>query len=164
MFQPLQLTKLGQMTSVQANKLPDVTAFRYYKNSSGTLSLVIASWIPEVNYLLERPWKDNQPYISCIPANRYLVRWTHSLKFLRYTWQIMDVPNRSGIRIHPGNTFKDSLGCPLTGLKTGFASNGDLAVWNSRSSLENWEHLVDREKPSDKHFYLSIVDLYPFGG
>ena len=150
--------------NLKTHQLPDVTAYRYYENSTGILSLVYASWVHGTNYFLERPWLDNEQNLSCIPADTYKVVWDYSNKFGRYTWHIISVPARLGIRIHPGNTIRDSLGCPLTGLKTGRNQKGELAVWNSRSSLENFEHLVDREKPSNKWFKIHFIDLFPFRG
>jgi hypothetical protein len=60
---------------------------------------------------LERPWKDNKPNISCIPAGSYIVKWTFSPRMLKYTYEVTGVPNRSGIRIHVANYFNELLGC-----------------------------------------------------
>jgi hypothetical protein len=68
---------------------------------------------------LEPPWKDNQRNISCIPAGEYRVKPRISTSFQSVRgklYRIMDVPERSGIDIHPGNKLKDTLGCPMTGL------------------------------------------------
>lgn len=73
---------------------------------------------------LELPWKGNMSNISCIPKGEYNVKWTFSLKFLRFTYEIQNVPDRSGIRIHYGNFYKNFQGC--IGLGNGFADlNGD---------------------------------------
>ena len=145
-------------------QLQDVFAYRYYKTDSGILSLVFSPWVKGHNYFLEKPWRNNDRNVSCIPANTYKTIWDFSNKFQRFTWHITNVPNRSGIRIHPGNTIKDSLGCPLTGLATGYDQNGNLAVWNSRSSLANFEENMDRKQPSKRWFNLHIINLFPFGG
>ena len=156
---------LGRFNKKDKNQLSDVLVFRFYENNTGTISVVYSDWIKGHNYLLERPWLNNAPNISCILAGKYPVKWTFSPRFQRYTWNILKVPKRSGIRVHSGNNYKESLGCPLTGLRTGRNKNGDLAVWNSRSSLEdNWEYLVDREKPSNLWFNIIIKDLFPFKG
>jgi hypothetical protein len=66
---------------------------------------------------LELEWKDNAPQVSCIPPGEYRLAWTLSNRFKRHTWQVMDVPGRSGVRIHSGNfagaKLTDSEGCPL---------------------------------------------------
>jgi hypothetical protein len=53
-------------------------------------------------YSIELPWKDNHTRVSCIPEGKYelIKRWTP--KFGRHL-QIMDVPGREYILIHPAN-------------------------------------------------------------
>lgn len=64
-------------------------------------------------YTLERPWLDNKTSISCIPKGTYKLAVTYSNKFKKDLIQILDVPNRAGIRIHPGNSIEDTTGCVL---------------------------------------------------
>jgi hypothetical protein len=76
--------------------------------------------MPEFNWCchsLEQQWINNTPFISCIPIGEYMVRWTKSNTFKRYTYEVTRVSGRSGIRIHPGNWFTDSTGCILFGQK-----------------------------------------------
>jgi hypothetical protein len=56
----------------------------------------------------------------CIPAGEYPLVMTLSPHFKMITPEVMDVPGRSNIRIHPGNFPKDSLGCTLVGEEKGF--------------------------------------------
>tara|TARA_R110002012_G_scaffold62994_4_gene165867 strand:- start:1656 stop:2108 length:453 start_codon:yes stop_codon:yes gene_type:complete len=68
---------------------------------------------------LELPYKDNQRSISCIPAGEYnvrlrLARESGSRDYLHLL--VQDVPNRSYILFHRGNTSSDSRGCILLGL------------------------------------------------
>lgn len=61
---------------------------------------------------LERPWKDNQRNISCIPKGSYVcLRWD-SPKFGE-TFQVTNVKDRSYILFHSGNIDEDSHGCIL---------------------------------------------------
>lgn len=66
---------------------------------------------------LELPWRENKTGISCIPEGLYPMRWTHSPRFGRKTWELVDVPERTAIRIHAGNyagvVLSDSNGCLL---------------------------------------------------
>lgn len=61
---------------------------------------------------------------TAIPTGTYKIRMTYSPKFAGKVWgrkyggkaiQIMDVKCFSGVRIHPGNTAEDTLGCILVG-------------------------------------------------
>lgn len=55
----------------------------------------------------------------CIPAGEYKVRLTLSPHFHYVTPELVDVPDRTYIRIHRGNKPEDSLGCTLVGAAAG---------------------------------------------
>ena len=58
--------------------------------------------------------------VTAIQAGLYDIEVTYSPKFKRDMILIKNVPNFSGIRIHGGNTSKDSLGCPLVAYNTDY--------------------------------------------
>jgi len=60
---------------------------------------------------LERPWKDNEVGVSCIPAGFYkFMRDTHG----RFQWfRILSVDGRTDIEIHEGSKPSHSEGCIL---------------------------------------------------
>ena len=62
-----------------------------------------------------RTWKLDG--ITAIPAGRYLVAWTYSNTFKKYTLQLINVPGYGGIRIHSGNKAGDTRGCIIPGLR-----------------------------------------------
>ena len=64
---------------------------------------------------------------TAIPVGTYEIVLNFSSKFSNKTWAkkykglvplVKNVPGYDGIRIHPGNTAKDTLGCPLPGFNT----------------------------------------------
>ena len=64
---------------------------------------------------------------TAIPTGTYEVQMTYSTKFANRTWgrkyngkvpQLMSVKGYSGVRIHPLNTAKDTLGCIGVGKNT----------------------------------------------
>lgn len=73
---------------------------------------------------LEPPNLHNEKGISCIPKGTYTCKKVYSRilpngKELDITFEILDVPNRSGILFHPGNTIDDTHGCILVGTGIG---------------------------------------------
>ncbi len=67
-------------------------------------------------YTIERPWLGNKHDFSCIPEGIYEcvphVKSNNGQK----CWLLRNVPGRSGILIHTGNTDLDSEGCIIVGL------------------------------------------------
>lgn len=54
--------------------------------------------------------------ITAIPAGDYKVIKSYSPRFKKILPEILNVPNFTGVRIHAGNTAKDTDGCILLGL------------------------------------------------
>lgn len=55
---------------------------------------------------------------TAIPVGDYKLTRTYSPRFKRIIPQIMNVKGFSGVRIHAGNTARDTEGCPLVGDNT----------------------------------------------
>lgn len=66
---------------------------------------------------LEPPWQNNARY-TAIPKGIYEVIMNYSPKFKRVLPLLLNVPERSSIRIHKGNYPKDTQGCILPGENT----------------------------------------------
>ena len=66
---------------------------------------------------LERPWLNNQRSVSCIPTGAYHGAIQPSPRFRRDLPELLDVPGRSQILFHAGNTPEDTEGCILVGME-----------------------------------------------
>ena len=81
----------------------------------GVFGVLLHNGIP-FTLTVERPWLDNAPDVSCVPAGLYsCVR--HSSQKYKDTFRLKDVPNRTGILLHPGNHMDHSAGCIIIGEK-----------------------------------------------
>lgn len=94
-------------------KLPVITITRDLMTSEATLGRLRVNGFECVT--LELPWRDNAEDVSCIPPGTYKARITYSNKFKRALPELLDVPGRSKVRIHAGNTTRDTQGCVLVG-------------------------------------------------
>jgi len=82
---------------------------------------------------IENLWLDNQVGISCIPAGDYKVIKQNSPKYGTGMWTLLNVPERTHILIHWGNTAEDTKGCIIVGRYFG-KLNGEPAVLASRKA------------------------------
>lgn len=69
---------------------------------------------------------------SAIPVGTYDLTIDFSHKFGRLMPHVMNVPDYDGIRIHSGNTDKDTMGCTLVGQTVG----GPDFIGNSRVAFD----------------------------
>jgi hypothetical protein len=106
---------------------------------------------------LEDAWRDNERLISCIPQGRYKVKLHRSPKF-GLTYQVMDVPERSQILFHSGNTHKDTHGCILLGMQYGKIGS-ESAILASRSAFLKFMDLMGNTPEAQ----LIVIDAYGGG-
>lgn len=95
------------------------TAVRtYYKDRTESLMELPDG---QVISILERPWLDNEPFVSCIKEGVYKVKRDHTGKHRWY--KLMDVEGRTFIEIHPVNFVYELEGClgPCMFIKNGVA-------------------------------------------
>jgi hypothetical protein len=69
---------------------------------------------------------------TAIPSGEYRVTLENSNKFGPDTLTINNVPGFEGIRMHAGNTDKDTYGCPLLGMQ---ATDHSLIGGTSRPAV-----------------------------
>lgn len=107
----------------------------------------------KVFHILERPWLNNKPNESCIPAGDYNAIFLPRSVSGKYKniYQLQSVPGRAGILIHNGNLVDHSRGCLIIGLRRASLA-GKPAVLNSRTALEDFVALFSGES-----FVLKII-------
>lgn len=93
-------------------------------------------------YTIERPWLDNVPFKSCIPSGIYPMSKHDTFTKKGAQWRIDDVPNRSAILVHVGNTIDDVVGCVAPGLALGFV-NGKWGVVSSTNATTKFNAALD---------------------
>lgn len=124
---------------------PTVTITRGEDNGWQTVGKLEASNFK--CYTLERPWILNKKNVSCIPKGTYQCRYSFSPKFLKYTYEVLNVLSRSAIRIHSGNYFFDIEGCILLGDSYKDINNdGKVDILNSRNTMGKFEELMEKKE------------------
>lgn len=101
-------------------------------------------------YTVERPWADNQPWVSCIPVGEYSLEMHDSPKFgmtpIIYGNTVSKYPSsihaRSSILIHPANVSNELSGCIGLGDSMG-VMNDKHAVFNSRNTVNFFKNLLN---------------------
>jgi hypothetical protein len=131
--------------------IPTVTLKRNSDNGIETLGTLTTTGF--TCKTLELSDKQNKPNISCIPKGIYTCQWKFKLNSLAYHYEIMNVPNRSGIFLHNGNYYTDIKGCVLLGDSYGdINKDGQTDILNSKATLSKFETLMGK-----KDFQLIIT-------
>ena len=108
---------------------------------------------------LEPTWRNYKggemkiPKKSAIPEGSYRMVVTKSQRFQKYLPLLVGVPGFEGVRIHAGNTSRDTEGCILVGqnLQVG------KVLW-SRITLEKLMKLIENEK----EIYIIIKNTWQY--
>jgi len=84
-------------------------------------------------YTVERPWLNNARNVSCIPIGNYRCKPRFYNRGGYPAVEICDVPNRSHILFHRGNTMHDVAGC--VALNYGLGCSGQENLWCGTDSF-----------------------------
>lgn len=110
---------------------------RFAQSPMGTFGrlMIPAPGDPDVSlFTVERPWRNNEPFESCIPAGVYELAPRRYNRGGYDAIEVLDVPDRTHVLIHVANTMNDVQGCIGPGLGLGFVAD-HWAVTNSRSAF-----------------------------
>ena len=101
----------------------------FFSNSMEDADRGLAQWMSEAEITEKKVYGE-----TAIPTGKYILTMDYSPKYKRAMPHVMNVKGFSGIRIHSGNTAKDSEGCILLG-------KNDKVGWisNSRATCEEFE-------------------------
>lgn len=93
---------------------------------------------------------------TAIPEGIYEVKLTHSPRFKKILPEILNVPNFSGIRIHTGNSSKDTEGCILVG-----TWDGEKEDWvgNSRIAFDELMTLLEEATNNKEKVTITVKSL-----
>lgn len=93
---------------------------------------------------------------TAIPEGTYEVKLTHSPRFKKTLPEILNVPNFSGIRIHTGNSSKDTEGCILVG-----TWDGEKEDWvgNSRMAFDELMALLEEATNNKEKVTITVKSL-----
>lgn len=108
---------------------------------------------------LERPWVNNEQNVSCIPTGRYRCRKIRSPRFGN-TYEVCDVPGRTHVLFHAGNTIEDTQGCILVAEEFSGTSSKPMLVSSRRGFLE-FMTLLDNAPEFELHVYQFVPPASP---
>lgn len=92
---------------------------------------------------------------TAIPRGTYEIRLNYSRKFKRILPLLSNVPGFSGIRIHAGNTARDTEGCLLPGV-----TRGTNSVGQSKRAFKKLYKKLERAKSDNKKIIIKIDPLW----
>ena len=130
--------------------MKSLTIKRISNSSYGTFGVLLDNFIPFA-VTLEPEWLGNIRDVSCIPSGQYTCRRLHSGRF-GDTFQVLDVPDRTGILFHRGTVEGDTAGCILVAEEYGVLGD-DVAVLSSGRGFGEFMRKLD----GIDEFILTIV-------
>jgi hypothetical protein len=138
--------------------LPTVRLIRLEENHKhGTFgTIIINSRVFSV--CLEPADLENRRNVSSIPAQQYLCRRYSSEKYPD-TFQIMNVPDRSKVLIHSGNTIHHTEGCILLAQHVGKLNAGGAIARGVLNSGKTFKAFMALMNGFDE-FHLTVIECY----
>lgn len=93
---------------------------------------------------------------TAIPEGTYKIVLSYSPRFKRILPEILNVPNFSGVRIHSGNSSKDTEGCLLVGYWDGVKADW---ISSSKVAFTNLMLLLQKATDNNEEITITIKDI-----
>lgn len=136
----------------------ELTLNRIFLGSSATIGELLVNDKHLCDTLEDRVRPEGEKVYgkTAIPEGTYEVKLTHSPRFKKILPEILNVPNFSGIRIHTGNSSKDTEGCILVG-----TWDGEKEDWvgNSRIAFDELMVLLEEATNNKEKVTITVKSL-----
>lgn len=132
----------------------ELTLNRIFLGSSATIGELLVNDKHLCDTLEDRVRPEGEKVYgkTAIPEGTYEVKLTHSPRFKKILPEILNVPNFSGIRIHTGNSSKDTEGCILVG-----TWDGEKEDWVGSSKIAFDELMTLLEEATNNKEKVTIT-------
>jgi hypothetical protein len=128
----------------------ELLVLRNQKTKESTIGELFINSVFEC-YTLEDVEREEKVYgKTAIPKGRYEVIISWSNRFKKFLPLLLNVKNFEGIRIHAGNTAKNTEGCILVG-----KGKGENVISNSRIAYERLFNRLEIASKKEK-IYITI--------
>ena len=135
-----------------------ITLNRIISTDEGILGLLHSNGKP-ISVTLERPWKDNKAWESCIPFGMYSLTRLDKSKAFHYPHNLLEgVQDRTFIKIHVANYPSELHGCIGVG---SYFANGSIAICKSRNAMDHVMWFLDRHKDISLNIREGYFKPYP---
>lgn len=124
-----------------------VSLKRTYLKDATLGIMTVENRLDPIWYTIERPWLDNEKFVSCIPEGKYKVEPFSGRKY-KDVWEIKDVENRTAILFHAANWVRQLHGCIAPGLTAGYIKDAkssnefDKAVRESANAVRQMKEVI----------------------
>jgi hypothetical protein len=136
----------------------ELTLNRIFLGSSATIGELLVNDKHLCDTLEDRVRPEGEKVYgkTAIPEGTYEVKLTHSPRFKKILPEILNAPNFSGIRIHTGNSSKDTEGCILVG-----TWDGEKEDWvgNSRIAFDELMTLLEEATNNKEKITITVKSL-----
>lgn len=136
----------------------ELTLNRIFLGSSATIGELLINDKHLCDILEDRVRPEGEKVYgkTAIPEGTYEVKLTHSPRFKKILPEILNVPNFSGIRIHTGNSSKDTEGCIIVG-----TWDGEKEDWvgSSKIAFDKLMSLLEEATNNKEKITITVKSL-----